>query len=425
MPTLRALALLAAVVMGVVSPSTALASRTIRLRVPSFSVPPHSDKEVCTFVPVPMNGPFNFQKSLVVNVGGDKHFTTHHFLAWVYNGKSIDGFPKRGQIVESKACLDFGPADTNTRTLIVGAQTVRLETTLGEGLAQQMTPTVDGAGKSVLGIILNSHWINSSARPKRAAVKLRLTAAKPHTVRRFVQPIFEVTANAQIDVPPGKVHTEHGYWGPDSIDFGNGSLGGGAIPPKGETACVVGVTSHMHKRGTLFAIDLVQGPLTTFGKLGLAPETETVLIPDILRTTQYTDPPQVSLMSNGGGMPIHQGQYLRYTCTHDNTGLDPSRPGKMGCEEQAGVTPGKSIIQLFIEGKVDLSGNAGSVSGAARRCSSDSDCAGFGTGKCVPANLVFGFTSDDDMCIMPGGWYEADQATGGCDVMSFPVEPNG
>src|SRR5437016_7706086 len=172
----RALALLAVAVLASAIAPPVFAARAIRLRVPRFEVPPHSDREVCTFVPVPMKEAFNFQKSVVVNVGGDKHFTTHHFLAWVYNGTTVDGFPARGQIVESKACLDFGPTDTNTRTLIAGAQTVKLVTTFGEGLAQQLTPTASGSGKQVLGIILNSHWINSSDRPKRASVKLTLVA---------------------------------------------------------------------------------------------------------------------------------------------------------------------------------------------------------------------------------------------------------
>src|SRR5215813_1460075 len=161
MQTSRLLALLvAAMIAGAANPSASLGARTIRLHVPSFVVPPKSDREVCTFVPLPMGTDFNFQKSVVVNVGGDRHFTSHHFLAWVYNGTNVEGFPKRGQIVDSKACLDFGPADTNNRTLVAGAQAPRLVTTLGEGLAQQLTPTTDGSGKKVLAIILNSHWIN-------------------------------------------------------------------------------------------------------------------------------------------------------------------------------------------------------------------------------------------------------------------------
>ncbi len=30
------------------------------------------------------------------------------------------------------------------------------------------------------------------------------------------------------------------------------------------------------------------------------------------------------------------------------------------------------------------------------------------TGNCVPASLVFGFTSEDDICILPGYYYDAD-----------------
>jgi hypothetical protein len=400
----RALALVAVTALvSAIAPSPALAARTIHVRVPRFDVPPHSDREVCTFVPVPMDASFNFQKSVVVNVGGDKHFATHHFLAWVYNGTTVDGFPKRGEIVESKACLDFGPTDTNTRTLIAGAQTRKLVTTFGDGLAQELKPTVSGTGKHVLGIILNSHWINSSDRTKHASVKLTLVAAKPHTVRRFVLPIFDVLANGFIKVAPGQEKSVSGAWGPGSSVFGT-TFGGGSVPAKTQTACVVGVTSHMHKRGRLFTIDLVEGT------------DNHVVQADILRTTEYTDPPQIELH----GMPLRPGQQLRYTCTHAN-GMDGTTT-KMGCEEQAGVTPGKSVIDLFLEKGAGVL-NA-STTGAARRCQSDADCAGFGTGKCVPANLVFGFTSDDDMCIMPGGYYDAS-ADGDCTVTNFPVEPNG
>src|SRR5689334_23543435 len=202
-PTSRTLvpfAAAAAVLLAVTSP--AHARRTISMRVPTFVVPPHSDREICTFVPVSMDEAFKFQKSVIINVGGSKTFTTHHFLAWVYNGKDIEAFPPRGQIVDSKACLDFGPADTNTRSLIAASQTVRLSTTLGAGLAEKIEPTTTASGKKQIGIILNSHWINGGDKPKRAAVRIKLTAAKPHTVKAFVLPIFEVTANAHIDVPP-------------------------------------------------------------------------------------------------------------------------------------------------------------------------------------------------------------------------------
>src|SRR5437867_12187236 len=197
MPIVRRLSLVLAVATAgalAIAPPAA-ARRTIRLKVPRFVVPPHTDREVCTFVRVPMKEPFDLGGSVIVNVGGRGSFTTHHFLMWVYEGTDIDRFPPKGQLVDSKACLDFGPADTNRRTLIGGAQQPRLETRLPAGLAQQFTPVASG-GRSVAAIILNSHWINGGDRPRKAAVKVTLMAAPKHSVHQFVLPLFDVVANA-------------------------------------------------------------------------------------------------------------------------------------------------------------------------------------------------------------------------------------
>lgn len=121
---------------------------------------------------------------------------------------------------------------------------------------------------------------------------------------------------------------------------------------------------------------------------------------------EYTDPPQVSFTPP---MLVNPGQRLRYTCTHDNGVTTAVR---MGCEEEAGVIPGIDAATALFSGR--------GTTGAAKQCVTDADCAGFGTGKCVPANLVFGFTSNDDMCIMPGGWYPA--TNGSCDVSGLPTK---
>jgi hypothetical protein len=79
---------------------------------------------------------------------------------------------------------------------------------------------------------------------------------------------------------------------------------------------------------------------------------------------------------------------------------------RLGCEETPGVPPGKSILDSF-------AGGGDPYEGASKWCRTDADCAGFGTGRCVPANLVFGELADDDMCILPGLFYECP-ATGPC-----------
>ena len=371
------------------------ARRTIKLKVPRFVVPPRSDREVCTFVRLPMRKTFDLGGSVIANVGNNSTFTSHHFLIWVYNGTDLNAFPPKGQLVDSKACLDFGPTDTNRRTLIGGSQQPFLQVRLPEGLGQQIEPTVSGDQRAA-GIILNSHWINGSNAPQRAAVKIKLMAAPKHSVRQYVLPLFDVVANGFIDVPPGQKTSVHWDWRPKGLDFG-GSLGGGAFP-KGP-ACVTSLTSHMHKRGTLFTIEFLDGSTV----VGCGPQGTATC----LTATDYADPPQIPF---DPPLLVNVGQGLRYTCTHAN-GAD-GRPIKMGCEEQPGVPPGVSAFTALFSHR--------GVSGAAKRCETDADCAGFGTGKCVPANLVFGFTSDDDMCIMPGAWYPVN-AAGNCDLGGLPL----
>jgi hypothetical protein len=101
---------------------------------------------------------------------------------------------------------------------------------------------------------------------------------------------------------------------------------------------------------------------------------------------------------------VQQGQRLDYTCFHDN---GVKTPVKLGCEETAGVTPGRSIVDQIVTGR-------NTFGGAAKWCASDADCVGFGTGRCVPANLVFGDRADDDMCILPGLYYPCPSDAASC-----------
>src|SRR5216117_2385707 len=215
MPSVRHLSfvLVAAAAAALAIAPPAAARRTIRLKVPRFVVPPHTDREVCTFVRVPMKKALDLGGSVIVNVGGHGSFTTHHFLMWVYEGTDVDRFPPKGQLLDSTACLDFGPADTNRRTLIGGAQQPRLETRLPDGLAYQIRPTQSGC-QSVAGIILNSHWINGEDTPQKAAVKITLMAATKHSVRQFLLPVFDVVANGFLNVAPLEQKSVSWAWRP-------------------------------------------------------------------------------------------------------------------------------------------------------------------------------------------------------------------
>jgi hypothetical protein len=405
MPTTRCtIALAACLALLGFAPSgeAARRHRPIVLKTPPMVVPPGSDREVCSFVRLSKKKAMQLGGELVVNIGNRPGFTSHHFLIWAYTGTHVDEFPAQGQIQDGEACLEFGPSDREQRVLIAGSQSPRLLQKLPRGVAQEMPLVQDGSGKEIVGLILNTHWINSTDKPQRSRVKVKLLPARG-TVTRLMKPIFEVTANAFIKVPPdgeraisdNQVARSLSAWRPGFPGFSDGALAGGSVPEGG--ACVVMLTAHMHKRGKRFTIDLAHAD-------GSAER--------VFETTSYSDPGQKVFNGQGPNPPpmlVKVGEALRYDCLHDNGSTDPAEV-KLGCEEQAGVTPGKSIFDLI------AAGGGIRLSGAARRCHSDADCTPTDpaypgrtfTGRCVPANLVFGFTSDDDMCILPGAYYDAD-----------------
>src|SRR5262245_56450344 len=137
-------------------------AKSIKLKFPRFSVPPRSDREVCTFVMLKQSEPFDAAGTLIVNHGNRKDFTSHHFLLYAYSGAQIEAFAQyQGKIVDSKGCLDFGPLDRNSRVLIGGSQSERSLQMAPPGLATRILPTVAGSTNAI-GLILNSHWINGT-----------------------------------------------------------------------------------------------------------------------------------------------------------------------------------------------------------------------------------------------------------------------
>jgi hypothetical protein len=160
----------------------------------------------------------------------------------------------------------------------------------------------------------------------------------------------------------------------------------GGINPAGDV-CILSLTPHMHKRGAEFTIEYVQD--------GAAPKR-------LLTTTDYLHPGFVPLPYLGTSTPGLLRAYtagngyphIRYRCRHGN-GAD-GKELKMGCEERAGEVPGRSASEARPANPQFLGNDD-----HARPCGLEgANCAGFGTGRCVPANLVFGPLSDDEMCIL-------------------------
>lgn len=370
----------------VLAAAPAHARRPMTLRVPTYDVPAVSDREVCTFVPVPGGAPFDIGGWIVNNGGIEAHSTSHHFIIYAYTGTDLEGMKKAyaGKAVDDNACIGIAPNPADLQFL-GGAQTPRYRQIMPKGLALQVQSTGEIDGKKVIGFVLNSHWINSSDSTKRAKPRIKLLPAKPGSVKRYLKPIFEVVANGFLKVAPGEIKTTSWQWGPGQQNFGQNF---GGVPNPDGAACVTMLTGHMHRRGTDF--------LATYKGAGVAPEK-------VYEGEKYDDPGQTNF---NPPLLVSPGETIGYTCTQDNQ-TDP----RLGCEEVAGQTPGESILESFTSGTDDFIHPA-------KRCRTDADCAGFGTGKCVEANLVFGFTSEDDMCIMPGYYYDADPVAG-CDLSAL------
>jgi hypothetical protein len=387
MTVARSLVLCLVAVGALAFPEPAAARRTFTVRVPAFEVEPRQNREICTFVPLPAKKAMDLAEVVILNQGTNAEFTTHHLIVYAY-GRSLEPLAaEQGKIVDDKACLNFGGGDPGALQILATSQGIRHREPMAKGTALRVEPQALGDGRQAIGIVLNSHWINSSDRVQRAKAKVKLVLAKPRAVKRQLKPIFDVLANATIDVQPGTVKTVRGFWGPGIPNLG--SFLGGAENPTG-AACVTMLIGHMHRRGTLFTADLTEG---------------TVPVEPLYRNTSYADPPAKPFPKP---LLVRPGQRIRYECTHDNV-TDP----KLGCEEQPGVPPGVPVIRTVFEG-------AGFFGRPAKGCTtpgpSPTECPATDpgypgrsfTGNCVQATVVFGFTSEDEMCILPGYYYDAN-----------------
>jgi hypothetical protein len=246
-------------------------------------------------------------------------------------------------------------------------------------------------------LLLNSHYTNPF-KDTLAEVWVNVEPVDPLLVRHRARILFSQVANAFLKVPPATRSTAATWYAcafstPNAIC----DLSGEPVPDPSQTHfALLGITSHMHKRAVKFTSDLYQGG----ARLSRGADDMTDRddgSKHLYVSTDYTDPVNLTFWPP---IVVEQGDELRYTCTNDN---GVTRPVRLGCEEMPGVVPGKSIVELL-----------GGTGGASRFCKSDADCAGFGTGRCVPANLVFGFLAEDDMCIEPGLYYDCPGDAASC-----------
>jgi hypothetical protein len=383
------LALLAA------APAIAKKKDTVRLTVGPFTIEPKRDREICQAVRIP-NVPgmeiAAYDVRSLSSQGGK--VGSHHLVVYGYAGPNAARVPLRKNprdVVDVPGCNGFGPDDLyRNRIQLAGSggefrrgKWLLTQGSTPLGLATLLPNPQDAPRDAIL--VINSHYFNGSSKVGRGFVRITLRLKPYDGRRRVVRSVTPIDASYDIDVPPGQVRESTGTWQADGAWDPNGAEGG-YRPSK--DVCILLMTTHTHKRGTHVTVAYEEDgkePLTLFD-------------PD---TYDYVHPNVIALPSRGGVPPAgnllraytaeNGHPRLRYTCTHANGAA--GREMKMGCEETPGVVPG-------IRWRDALAG--GLEFGNARPCGADGvNCQGFGTGRCVASNLVFGPLSDDEMCIIP------------------------
>jgi hypothetical protein len=368
-------------------PDVARARRAVTVRVPPFDVAPRQNREICTFVPLPTNKPLDIADIFIRNQGANVGFTSHHLIVYAYRAPLEPVAAAKNKIVDDTACLNFGTGDPTALQLLATSQALRSHQPMPESTALHVDLQSMGAGKPAIGLVLNSHWINSSDKVQRARAKIKIVSANPRKLKRQLKPIFEVVANAFLKVPPGETSVTGWRWGPGLQNLG-GSFLGGVENPSGP-ACVTMLIGHMHRRGTLFTADFLDASGNR---------------QRLYTNERYSDPPTLSLADHP--LLVRNGETIEYNCTHDNA-TDP----KLGCEEEPGVAPGVAVVETFPDSFYGRPAKQCHAEGPAPDECPPIDPKYPGrtfTGNCVKANLVFGFTSEDDMCILPGYYYDAN-----------------
>lgn len=383
------------------APGAARTPSTLRVRFPSFQVPPDGNVEACVFVRLPVKTPFDVARWEIRNRGSRGDFAARHFLVYLYTGAEAQGFPPA--IVDSRGCLDLGPADRDQRQLIAFGSSVRNRGSYPPGVALRLGPP-PGLG---VGVLLDAEWVNGTSRTHTASTVVLLHRARRKTVRRVALPILERTAEQGLSFAPGTL---------GSTEASTAALGAPALRDAwrpAADACLLSITGHMHKRGRFLGVDLLGTDGVPANPAGGTRNPVEAGRTHFFGAFDYTDP--------GALVPpsprlVRAGEALHYTCWDDN-GVNTAQ--RLGCAEVDGVPPGVAL---------GLSGG-----GAAKPCTvvgaGAADCPATDpafpgrqfTGACVAANLVAGDRPDDEVCVLAGFYYDA--ASGGCDVSGLPPLP--
>jgi hypothetical protein len=391
--------LVLAIVLAAAVPAHAR-DKVVRLTLGPFRIDANRDREVCQAIRIPKVHGMEIASYDVRSLTSQNFKVgTHHLVVYGYSGGDSAGFPhpkNASDVVDDPGCNGFGPTDFfNHRVQLAGSGgefrhgkwlLTRGSTPLG--LATLLPNPTDAPDDAV--VVINSHYFNEATKPGRGLVRVTLHLTPYDGKKRVVHNATPLDASYDIDVPPGVAADVTATWQADGTP--DTAVEGGVRPD--HDICVLYMTTHTHKRGTNVTIGYEDDGTSTVMLLDNPPAQYDYRHPSLVALPFHGTFPEGNLLrayTADNGHPR-----LRYTCSHAN-GADGVEV-KMGCEQTAGVVPGTKWRDAIAGGE---------EFGDARPCGEDGvNCQGFGTGKCVQSNLVFGPLSDDDMCIIPLTFYD-------------------
>jgi hypothetical protein len=346
-------------------------------QVPTTATPldGRSERTLCEFVRLPNAADAFVSRWSLTMFGGGHHFDVFRAPCDDGDGDGVDDCDEP----DFDARYPTGPYDCGTEAV---ATLPPLVTSQRQQVVYKAGPGLGWFIRRRQPVILNWHFLNRY-RDTMAAAWATATVVDPDQVRYRIESMIEARAEETLRVAPGQVSWVRGH----ACAFASCD----ETPPAASHFVVLGFASHSHWRSRRVVVDL-------FGADGTpVPPAEPVVDAEDGTTHLYVsaDYSHPVIYRPTAPLVVEAGEQLRYGCAYDN---GVRRAVKLGCEEERGVVPGLSQLEALAAGR-------GRFGGRAKSCRTDADCRGAGTGRCVPANLVFGSESDDAMCGLLGDYY--------------------
>ena len=163
-------------------------SRSLRVPLTPFEVPPGRDRNPCEYLELPNPTAMDVRRFEV----RAPRTRLHHILLYAYLGDERDPQHVTHGLRDGEGCAAIGPPDMAGHTVgLLGAVRAGVYA-LPEGYAVSLRPRQP--------VAVHMHAFNATREPRRAVVRVKLVAAAPGEVRHHLEPMDVV--NDAFELPP-------------------------------------------------------------------------------------------------------------------------------------------------------------------------------------------------------------------------------